>query len=311
MQLVDINDKGVASGTDNTDPFAKPLSVSPTTVHVANAENFYGDAGMAWRTYVGGSNNSGVIAGQSTVDATAEAFGWTWNGAALTRLKLPTDFAARWAGVVGIDDAGNVAATFAAQGSSITQVGISTPTSVTVMPLIFNDATETAVAHRISKSGLVAGLAWNGTGQHPFIWKPGQTPRLLAVGRTNCPCSIEAVNDNGQVVLSEQEAIPTGSGLNYRSPNKGFIATVDSRTDLPMVKDASTRYTGINNNGDLVGIGADGPFLFRGGKFYLLNEWAKVDGWVYDMPTYINNVGQIIGQGTFQGQRRWYRMTIK
>ncbi len=83
------------------------------------------------------------------------------------------------------------------------------------------------------------------------------------------------------------------------------------RADLPLYKDGSTRYTGINNAGDLIGIGSNGPFLLRGGKFYLLNDWAKADGWVYGMPTYINNAGQLIGQGTFDGDTRWYLMTLK
>jgi probable HAF family extracellular repeat protein len=71
----------------------------------------------------------------------------------------------------------------------------------------------------------------------------------------------------------------------------------------------------INNAGQIIGDSEDGddhsrPFFYSAGKMYSLSEMIRPNsGWTLFYATDINDRGQIIGAGSYQGQARGFVMT--
>jgi probable HAF family extracellular repeat protein len=83
---------------------------------------------------------------------------------------------------------------------------------------------------------------------------------------------------------------------------------------LPGDLDSGAR--AINNAGQIVGVswsegGASHGFLWQNGEMLELGSLLDASGadWVITYVTAMNNLGQIVGVGTYRGEPRTFRMT--
>jgi hypothetical protein len=67
--------------------------------------------------------------------------------------------------------------------------------------------------------------------------------------------------------------------------------------------------SGINNSVQVIGSAPQGAFIFTHGAVYNLNTLIPSGaGWHLDRATRINDSGQIIGLGDFNGTQHWFRL---
>lgn len=102
-----------------------------------------------------------------------------------------------------------------------------------------------------------------------------------------------AINDDGLILV--------GAGT------RGFLYIRGVFTDLGTLGGTTTYVSGINSRGQVVGTstiadGTDHAFLYRDGTITDLNDYvAPGSGWVLEGAGAINDHGQIVGNGTLNG----------
>ncbi len=111
-----------------------------------------------------------------------------------------------------------------------------------------------------------------------FVGTPGAFTPVSFPGATQT--TLNAINDAGVVVGSYVDANGNSHGFIYK-PN-GIYTTFDSQITGPF--QSGTQLTGINNQGDIVGVSGGQAFIFIDGKF---------DTLINDTPASINDKDQI------------------
>ena len=182
----------------------------------------------------------------------------------------------------------------------------------------------TSAAFGINASGVIAGASGqpNLTGVTPLLWQQNLMPQALPLLSGFEQEIATSVNDSGV-------AAGTAFELNFTElsdPTASAHAVLfnsGSVTDLGVLPlDASSMALGINNSGSVVGFSSSKApdftlhlaaylyppannyhaFLYSGGKMYNLNNLlVNGTGWQLSFATQINNAGQIVGSGLFQG----------
>jgi probable HAF family extracellular repeat protein len=238
-------------------------------------------------TFANGINTSGVIVGTSYVNG--QAHGTVWAGSGSTDLGAGS-FA------IGINDAdviigGNghafVLANGAYQDLGVLQVG------------------GWSSASGINQSGTVVGDASVGSGFHGFIWTAGTG--MLPVGDLGGGTShATGINNDGAVVGTATLA----SGYEH-----AFLAIGAKITDLGTLGGGSSFAYSINESGAVVGYSwltsGQHPhaFVYSNGIMLDLNSLlASGSGWELTEAYGINDAGQIVGSGLFNGQVSAFRL---
>jgi hypothetical protein len=154
----------------------------------------------------------------------------------------------------------------------------------------FGDTTTTA--HAINNLSQVVGVS----GGSAFLWT--KEKGIQGIGSTFS--FGKDINDKGQVALSEG------------SPSRGYEAILydintGKRTTLANLNNGYVNHAlGLNSKGEVVGNSYTDfsvATLYKNGKVQNLNEAiAPNSGWKLEFATDINDKGQIIGRGTFNGQ---------
>lgn len=107
------------------------------------------------------------------------------------------------------------------------------------------------------------------------------------------------------------------AGVRYveGDPAYGLLVSSTGITRLPL-----GNHWGLNNAGEIVGAlssSSDDPyprgFWLVNGQMRDLNDYtqAALFGWRFGLAKFINNRKQIVGTGMFNGQERWYLLTLK
>jgi probable HAF family extracellular repeat protein len=143
--------------------------------------------------------------------------------------------------------------------------------------------------------------------QHAFLYDGTTMRDLGTLGGTHSRAT--CINDNNQI-----------AGSSYISGNSAFHAFLYDGTTMHDLGSLGGEYSfayGINNYGYIVG--ANGfyenfegtrAFLYDGDSMIDLNDLLPDDsGWVLSSARDINNLGQIIGYGSFNGETRAFLMT--
>lgn len=307
LSVTALADKGHAGGQVG----GKPFTVSERNAAIANADTFYtGESTTRWTTQVGGMNADGVLAGAAFLDS-GRTFAWTWNGAAISKFEPPAGY--RVDGVGGLSGDGRVVVNLR-QGIGVPKAVIysgSTPTDIpTLVPALDDGSRPYQVAWSVSGNGTVMGLTYvqRTEPEHIFTYSEGT---LRDLGSTiDCNCSPVAVNNLGYVLATPRKVGAFGLLLN------GIDRIV---VNPPGAVNANVSVTDSNDRNDVVGSYApvDGsgarPFIFMGGQSYDLNAYTQAArlGWTLTTAAFINNNRQIVGMGSYQGQARWYRLTLQ
>lgn len=245
----------------------------------------------ASQTYAIGINNNGQIVGSANSQAVI------WEQGQVK--SLPGGFAA-----VAINDAGTVA------GQAGTQAAIWEGGQLRM--LTHPDHALESTASDISASGVVVGTSAGSIVDEPEFWYQalrwdGDQLTVLRAG-PGAATSAVGVNDLGSIVgqaYSPDAAAPY-SAVRWDGENPTLLAPITG-------KDNSSAF-GINNTGLVVGYSFTGTdrsaTLWEGdAAIDLTHMLTNGQGWDLWNATGINNLGQIIGFGTYEGRWAGYMLT--
>jgi probable HAF family extracellular repeat protein len=238
-------------------------------------------------TFASGINASGVIVGTSYVNG--QAHGTVWSGSGSTDLG---------AGIfaTGINDGGIIVGgnghAFVLANGVYRDLGVL-------------QAGGWSSASGINHDGAVVGDASVGSGFHGFIWTAGTG--MLPVGDLGGGNShATGINNSGAVVGTATLA----SGYEH-----AFLAIGSTMTDLGTLGGGSSFAYSINDGGTVVGYSwlASGAnphaFVYANGIMLDLNSLlANGSGWELTEAYGINDAGQIVGSGLFNGRVSAFRL---
>jgi len=159
-------------------------------------------------------------------------------------------------------------------------------------------------AYDINNSGYVVGYGTTGSGaMRGFVWNPSQgIAELGTLGGRDSHAT--AINDSGEIV---------GNASLVDGTAHAFVAIGAMMTDLGTLGSGSYAQD-INDAGETVGYswlssGANThAFLYQNGTMLDLNALISAWGWELLAAYGINNNGQIVGEGLFQGQAHAFRL---
>jgi probable HAF family extracellular repeat protein len=161
---------------------------------------------------------------------------------------------------------------------------------------------DSSVGYGINEAGHVVGSAQQANGiTRAFLYRDGEMIDLSPALGIDSRGWAMAINDHEQIVGS------VFHGVGY----EGFL--LDGDEVIWLGKNVVP--SDLNNRGEVVGsvTGNDGsgrPFLFRDDRVMDLNAMLPEDsGWFLEEAIAINDLGQIAGTGTIDGERRAYLLT--
>ena len=274
-----INNNGVVTGTSAT-PFGDYKGF------VWSGGSLIELAGLplSFQHYAVGINNSGTIVGSA-----AGANGYVpvqWQNGAIATIGSGEGNA------MAINDSGAVAGTL--NGQAFRTVNGQVQGLGTLM------GGNWASAYGINAAGEVAGYGNTATGaMRAFVSAGGQLQQIGTFGGSSSYAM--AINNAGQA---------TGHATNAAGYSQAFLYQAGLLTTLGTLGGAASYGYGINQAGSTVGyswIGGDtatAAFVYRDGKMLNLNDLIGLgSGWDLQAAYGINDLGQIVGTGIFNGQQ--------
>lgn len=297
-----LNDRGQAFGfqaDSSSDGIHLPLRVSEAGAVIASEANFFGSDAPDWTLLrTAGANTSGVMAGHGIVGGTH--VGWLWDAARATRLQVPAGQII--SAVVGPADIGSIAAVTFDASTEMQQVLLWQPGGSRA--LIYQTVPVKAgmSLFGMAGNGWIGGLERDGILLTPTLYDGSW--RKLPINVIDCRCEPVRINSRGQVLMTPRRDLG--------GDPRGYLVNFSGTTLLPR-PDASARYVGLNDLGDVVGLADSGPFVIMDGLLHDLNAYVDSArlGWRLRTAVAINNQRQVLGLGDWQGQARWYRLNLR
>jgi uncharacterized protein (TIGR03437 family) len=178
-------------------------------------------------------------------------------------------------------------------------------------------------AFGVNLTGGIAGasVGQNATNIMPMVWQDLK-PQLLPLLTGYLQAVATSVNDSGAAAGVAFD-LDFSSLVDYTATAHAVLFNNGSVTDLGVLEgDYSSVASGINNSGTVVGFSSSyvpdftlqlgallyppasnyHAFVYSGGKLYnLVNQVVNGAGWQLSFATAINNAGQIVGTGLFEG----------
>lgn len=258
-----------------------------------------GTLGPGYETQPAAINNSGQVAGTSTLFSPPETTisqATVWNGTAATPLESLPGSNGSGNGAFGINNAGSV-------------VGYASDASGNEIPTIWKGAIPTALdtlggtvnrALGINDAGQIVGFVVGTGGAYATVWNSTRPTILQGLGGKDFNAAT-AINSRGQIVGYSEPNPETGEHAVLWQSSSSTVR------DLGTLGGNFSDAYGINNSGEIVGISskvAGGPssgFLYQNGTMTALGtprDGAGQTG-VLSWANGIDNAGQIIGYSAF------------
>lgn len=155
-----------------------------------------------------------------------------------------------------------------------------------------------SIGYAINASGQITGISWTGSGSaaYSFLYSEGKMTNLGIGGSGN------AISDSGQVVSNTN--------------GHAFLYSDGVMRDLGTLGGLYSEGHGINTSGQVVGWSyptgstVRHAFLYSSGTMVDLNDLLPTDsGWVLMEARSINDAGQIVGRGSYNGGSRAFLLT--
>jgi probable HAF family extracellular repeat protein len=282
-----VNGSGVAAGTvRRADGADVPAIFGPE-----GARTLSGSAGQA-----SGINASGTVVGTTITSSGARATVWEENGErVLSTLGGAESYA------LAVNNAGNVV------GSSTTADGYA-HAFLTLADGVVDLGTlggGWSSAYGVNDRLEVVGYSMTSSGAfNAFHWSESTGMSAIpALGGANSYAF--GLNERGSVV----GAANTSNGM-----LEAFLYADGSSRSLGTLGGYTSSAYAINSIGDVVGYSYDNQgrsraFVWRGGILYDLNNLVEdLDGWTLDAAFGINEDGEIVGRGSYNGQFAAFRL---
>ena len=244
-----------------------------------------------------GINDSGQIVGASVASNGVDSRPFLYSGGIMTELLIPISGSI----ASGINDNGTI-------------IGYSTSDSN--HGFIYNGGTITDLGfgtqpHAINNSGQVVGFTGNFGWMRAFLYSNGEMTNLGTLPGDIWSDAYD-INNSGQVAGS---SFSSASGT-----SRAFIYSNKEMTNLgTLAGDTGSTAYDINDNSQVVGFSftVNGglydrrrAFLYSGGIMIDLNSLIDpTSGWQLTVAYGINNLGQIVGEGIYNGNTRAFLLT--
>ncbi len=257
-----------------------------------------GTLGGAWSVAYG-INASGQVVGTTFTDRSKErAFLWE-DGVGMQNLGAFTTWG--WSGASGINASGQIvgwADTSSGDHAVMWDNGV-----IQDLGTLGGYQRE---AYGINDSAQVVGMACTeDQKEHAFLWENGVMHDLGTLGGLYSLAF--GINASGQVVGAARTADRVYHAFLWKS-GVGM-------QDLGTLGPTSSEAYGVNGSGQVVGFskiasGDDHAFLWENGVMYDLNSLVPDDSvWVLEHARGINDLGQIVGYGSYYGGTRAFLLT--
>lgn len=319
-QALGLNNAGQVAGFANNGSCDHPFLWHPATLNGSNgtmidlgsffrpSQDYYGQASAV--------NASGVVAGFSqsfTMDWAVRSEAFVWSGSSLHKLGVLPNFTNSEA--FGINKYGDVVGActtgqaynfenphaFLYHGGKMTDLGI--------LP-----GGHVSVAFGINDAGEIIGWADDANGYYsiPVIFKNGSIYDMS--GQGGLPGGAVAINSAGQIATAHYVRSVDSNGCPENNPHAALWtpATPNGLTgkwvDLGTAGFENSQALALNSHGVVVGSADNGPctlphaIVSVNGKMIDLNNLTAGSGWQLEAATGINDAGQIVGYGYFEGQ---------
>lgn len=237
-----------------------------------------------------GINNNGQVVGTATMTANAANDGFLYSGGQLIDLGIP--------GASGINDSGQILTGNGAGHAAVYSGGA-------VLDLGTLGGTY-SYASSINSTGQVVGSS-STTGDiatHAFLYSGGPMIDLGTLGGTTSYAY--GINNNGQIV---------GTANTAANASHAFLYSGNQMLDLGTFGGTYSGAYGINSSGLVVGA-ANLPgdaeshaFIYNGTMQDLNSLLPPGSGWVLEEAAAINDIGQITGHGSINGEHHGFLMT--
>ncbi len=254
----------------------------------------------------GGLNNGGVVAGYSEQVVTPGFLGavpaFLQNGTQ-SLLALPGTDTGGYAS--GINDSGQIVGQTWGSDTTQSHAVLWQNGTFQILPALPGESTAAAVA--INNSGLIAGESnAQATDEQAVIWQNGVVSALPTVSG-EVSSSVSSVNAAGAVTGTvtlagaDHAAVWQNGGITLLAAPVGYT---------------NCSAFGLNDDGQIVGIAAAASgnvhaVLWQNGTVTDLNSLLPANsGWVLEYAVAINDAGQIIGEGTYDGVYASFLLTL-
>lgn len=296
-----INNLGQVTGVSSTAGTSDLRAFLYSDGVMSNLGTLGGSGSYGW-----GINDHGQVTGRAdTLYYVPHAF--STNGSTMTDLGTMSN---RLFGVgTGINNAGHVT------GFAYTTYAYTS--SIPAHAFVYRDGVMTdlgtlggseSYGYGINDANEVTGQSSTSTGQtHAFVHKNGS---MLDLGTLGGGYSFgRAINNAGQV---------TGSAETSNGQSHTFLYSNGVMSDLGTLGGGKSRGNDINNLGQITGFAYSKDdstyraFVYSDGAMLDLNELLdplSTAGWFLSEGTGINDLGQITGEGSFNGQQRAFLLT--
>lgn len=245
-------------------------------------------------------NTAGLVAGEAQLPGNANLRAFLYSGGSLQDLGT---LGGSFSSPVGLNRLGQVTGNSTTPGDAA-QHGFLFSGNIMYDLGTLGGASSSASA--INDAGQVVGQSDTTNFQtHAFILNNGVLLDLGTLGGTYS--TAYAINRSGQVIGDAS----TAADAQYHA----FLSQNGTMLDLGTLGGDFSSAAAINNLGQVVGNSDDPslaslPFLWQNGVMVDLNSLLPPNsGWHLDLASFINDAGQIVGAGSFNGDSTWYLLS--
>jgi len=298
-QAYGINDSGQVVGSSSTATSTRAFLYSSAT----GMTNLGTLSGVSSAT---GINSGGQVAGNSG--------DYAFLYSSSTGMSSLGSLGGGWSDAYGINDSGQVVGDSYTASYADHAFLYSSSKGMTDLGTLGGS---TSTAYGINNSGQIVGDSYTASGaDHAFLYNSGSSSaKMLDLGTMGgADSQANAINNGGQIVGWSDTA--SGASHAFLYTYSSGSATMTAADDLGTLGGSTSDALAINNDAEVVGLsytssGAMDAFLYTDGTMedLVTSMGSALAGWTNTEATGINDAGDIVGFGTYDGVTQAFLLT--